>query len=55
VPFNLLVRLDQPIASGHAQIGDSQLYVTRGVGSWGPPVRVGARPEIVLIELRSGR
>jgi predicted MPP superfamily phosphohydrolase len=55
VPFNLVVPVDQPFVAGRARIGDSQLYVTRGVGTWGPPVRVGAPPEITLIELRAAR
>ena len=33
--------------------GDTQLYVTRGAGYWGPPMRVGARPEVTVVELRS--
>ena len=54
-PFNWVVRLDQPVVAGRGRIGKSQLYVTRGVGTWGPPVRVGAPPEITLIELRAPR
>ncbi|HEX5540895.1 MAG TPA: metallophosphoesterase [Micromonospora sp.] len=53
VPFNLLVALQQPVVSGHATIDGTQIYVTNGAGSWGPPVRVGAPPEITLVELRS--
>jgi predicted MPP superfamily phosphohydrolase len=26
-----------------------QVYVTSGAGTWGPPLRVGSNPEIVLI------
>jgi predicted MPP superfamily phosphohydrolase len=52
-PFSYLVRLQQPVIAGHARFGDTQLYVTRGAGFWGPPVRVGAPPDITLIELRS--
>jgi uncharacterized protein len=52
-PFNLAVGLQQPVVAGHGQFGQTQLYVTRGAGFWGPPVRVGAEPEIVLIELRA--
>jgi predicted MPP superfamily phosphohydrolase len=33
--------------------GASQLYVTSGAGHWGPPIRVGAPPEIALLHLRS--
>jgi predicted MPP superfamily phosphohydrolase len=53
-PFNYAVRLQQPVVAGWAKDGDSQIYVSRGVGYWGPPVRVGAPPEISLITLRAG-
>jgi hypothetical protein len=53
VPFNLLVKLDQPVVRGYARFGDTQLYVTNGAGFWGPPVRVGAPPQVTLVELRS--
>ena len=52
-PFTYGVRLQQPVVAGHATDGASQIYVSRGSGYWGPPVRVGAPPEISLIELRS--
>jgi uncharacterized protein len=52
-PFGYVVRLQQPVLAGYARFGDTQLYVTRGAGFWGPPVRVGAPPDITLIELRS--
>jgi predicted MPP superfamily phosphohydrolase len=55
VPFNLLVRLDQPIVSGLGTVDGTQVYVTNGAGFWGPPVRVGARPDITLVQLRSGQ
>ncbi|GAA1850378.1 metallophosphoesterase [Asanoa iriomotensis] len=53
VPFNYLVRLEQPVIRGYAQFGDTQLYVTNGAGFWGPPVRVGAPPQVTLVELRT--
>ncbi|GAB2939361.1 metallophosphoesterase [Micromonospora polyrhachis] len=53
VPFNLLVGLQQPVTAGHATIDDTQVYVTNGAGFWGPPVRVGAPPQVTLVELRS--
>jgi predicted MPP superfamily phosphohydrolase len=31
--------------------GDGQLYVSRGIGFWGPPLRVGSSPEIVKVIL----
>ncbi|WP_408629869.1 metallophosphoesterase [Amycolatopsis aidingensis] len=52
-PFELLVSLQQGAVAGHYRFGDTQLYVTRGAGFWGPPVRVGAPPDITIVELRS--
>jgi predicted MPP superfamily phosphohydrolase len=52
-PFGYVVRLQQPVLAGYARFGATQLYVTRGAGFWGPPVRVGAPPDITLIELRA--
>ncbi|GGO61777.1 metallophosphoesterase [Nonomuraea cavernae] len=52
VPFNLVVPLQQPAVSGLSTVDGVQVYVTRGAGFWGPPVRVGAPPEITLVELR---
>ncbi len=53
VPFNLLAGLQQPVISGLGDVDGTQVYVTNGAGFWGPPVRVGAPPDITLIELRS--
>lgn len=54
VPFNLVVRAaQQPVVSGLGEVGGMPVYVTNGAGFWGPPVRVGAPPDITLIELRT--
>ncbi|PZA20329.1 metallophosphoesterase [Modestobacter versicolor] len=53
-PFDYAVLLDQPAVEGWSQQGDTQLYVTAGAGYWGPPMRVGARPEVTVIELQPG-
>lgn len=52
-PFNLVVGLQQPVVSGLAEVAGTQVYVSRGAGFWGPPVRVGAPPEITMLELRA--
>jgi predicted MPP superfamily phosphohydrolase len=52
-PFGLLVRLQQPYVAGLAREGGTQLYVSRGTGYWGPPMRLGAPAEITRIVLRS--
>ncbi|GAA1502466.1 metallophosphoesterase [Dactylosporangium maewongense] len=51
VPFNLLVGLEAPVVSGLGTVDGTQVYVTRGAGFWGPPVRFGAPPDISVIEL----
>jgi predicted MPP superfamily phosphohydrolase len=52
-PFDYAIRLDQPSVEGLSRHGDTQLYVTSGAGYWGPPMRIGARPEVTVVELRS--
>ena len=46
-----LVALAQPYLAGLHSKGESQLYVSRGTGFWGPPLRVFAPPEITLLKL----
>ena len=52
-PFDLLVGLDQPVLSGLAEVDGTLVYVTDGAGFWGPPMRVGADPDVTLVVLRS--
>jgi uncharacterized protein len=52
-PFNLLVKLQQPVVSGLGTVDGVPVYVTNGAGFWGPPVRVGAPPQVSVIELRT--
>jgi len=49
-PFGLLVMLDQPYLVGlHQHSPDQQIFVSRGTGYWGPPLRVLAPSEISRI------
>lgn len=50
-PFNLLVGLRYPVAAGTLRTGGLTLHVNRGTGTWGPPMRIGAPPEITRIRL----
>jgi uncharacterized protein len=50
-PWNFMVRLQQPFVSGLHALTRAQIYVSRGTGYWGPPMRVGAPAEITEIEL----
>ncbi|KDQ69089.1 metallophosphoesterase [Streptomyces sp. NTK 937] len=54
-PGNLLAELANPTVAGLERYGDTQLYVSRGAGAWGPPVRVGAPSDITVVELASKR
>ena len=54
-PFHYGVRLAMPWVAGLHRRGQSQIYVSRGTGFWGPPMRLGAPAEITEIILRSGR
>ncbi|MFE3514836.1 metallophosphoesterase [Streptomyces sp. NPDC059166] len=52
-PGNLVAELANPTVAGLERYGDTQLYVSRGAGAWGPPVRVGAPSDITVVELAS--
>lgn len=53
-PFGLLVRLAYRMRSGLTPLTPhGHLYVSRGAGTWGPPLRVFAPPEITLIEIEA--
>jgi len=45
-------RLSTIFLAGLFRIGDSHLYVNRGLGTTGPPIRINAPPEITHITLR---
>ena len=51
VPFNWLVRLDQPLVAGLHLVEKTWVYVSTGTGYWGPPMRVGTGSELTRIEL----
>ena len=50
-PGLTLVRPETPYVSGWYEKPGGQLYVNRGIGTTGPPIRLGARPEITALEL----
>ncbi|MBC8019232.1 MAG: metallophosphoesterase [Verrucomicrobia bacterium] len=51
-PFNLLVRLKFPIPCGTTVTEhNSTIHVSRGSGTWGPPMRLFAPPEVTVIDL----
>ena len=50
-PMTALVGMRWRYSRGLYTHGDGQLYVSRGIGFWGPPLRVGSSPEIVKVIL----
>ena len=52
-PWMHLVRWQQPWVAGLQWADDMQIYISRGTGYWGPPLRFGAPSEITLIRLVS--
>ncbi|GAA3032225.1 metallophosphoesterase [Streptomyces glomeratus] len=54
-PGDLVAAAANPTVAGLERYGDTQLYVSRGAGAWGPPTRVGAPSDITIVELASRR
>ena len=51
-PFNLVTHLFYPVKNGYSLLPqDSSLYVSPGAGTWGPPIRFLAPPEVTIIDL----
>jgi uncharacterized protein len=50
-PFNYISQKIFEVSWGYKKKGNTHIYVSCGVGTWGPPVRTGNTPEIVNIRL----
>ena len=51
-PFSILTKLYYPVHAGFSSLElGSRLYVSRGAGTWGPPIRFLSPPEITVIDL----
>ena len=49
-PFNWMTRrIFGRFTYGLQRFGELQVYTSTGAGTWGPPMRVGTEPEIVLL------
>ncbi len=51
-PFNYITKKVFEVSWGYIRKGNTHIYVSCGVGTWGPPVRTGNRPEIVQMRLK---
>ena len=55
-PFTLLTGIAYPLQCGLHHVGDDfAIYTSPGTGTWGPPMRVLAPPEVTLIEISPAR
>ncbi len=50
-PFGLITRVWHRFSRGLGQIGQSWIYVSKGTGVWGPPIRLFGRSEIVVLDI----
>jgi len=51
-PFNLVTKFYYRMHTGLSKVnGDALLYVSRGSGTWGPPVRFLSPPEVTVIDI----
>jgi hypothetical protein len=46
----MVSRIYGSFAYGLSRLGSMQVYTSSGVGTWGPPLRLGTRSEIVLMQ-----
>ena len=54
-PFSILTKIYYPVYTGYEKLtGKAHLYVSRGSGTWGPPIRFLAPPEVTIIDLVHG-
>jgi predicted MPP superfamily phosphohydrolase len=51
IPWQFLTRLAQPYMEGLHKHENTWIYVNKGTGYWGPPLRIGARSEISVLRL----
>ncbi len=51
-PFNYLIKGIFELSWGYLKKGDTNFYVSSGFGTWGPTVRIGNRPEVVVFKLK---
>lgn len=50
-PFNYITQTIFEVSRGYKQKGKTHYYVSTGFGTWGPPLRIGNRPEIVVFNI----
>jgi uncharacterized protein len=54
-PLNYITSAVFTVSRGYKKMEDTHVYVSNGIGTWGPPVRIGSRPEIVQLRITFGK
>ncbi len=53
IPWSWMARrMYRQFVYGLSQIGKMQVFTSSGAGTWGPPLRLGSNPEIVMLEFQ---
>lgn len=52
-PANIITNNIFKVDYGYAKFNSTNIVVSSGFGTWGPPIRIGSRSEIVLINLHN--
>jgi len=50
-PFGIFVKMIYPYFRGLYKVDESYIYVSRGTGTWGPPIRFLSPPEVTVIDI----
>jgi len=50
--LNYITKAVFELSWGYLKKGNTHFYVSSGFGSWGPPVRIGNSPEVVVFNLK---
>lgn len=50
-PFSFITKQIYTLDGGYMKKGNSHFFVSQGLGTWGPPVRIGTRSEIVQLKV----
>ncbi len=51
-PLNLITKMIYEVSWGYKKKSDTHYYISCGVGTWGPPVRLGSKSEIVNLRIK---
>lgn len=52
-PFNYIIKGIYELGWGYKLKGNTHFYVSKGYGTWGPPIRIGNKPEIAIITMKT--